>query len=209
MAHLRALTPEAARAIDRVEILVPLPQLEKINIVDTPGLNSIQPEHEATARAFIARADAVVWVFTAAQGGKASEKKALRVDPRRGQARARRAQQGRPAVGDARSTRSSTFIGGELGELRRDDRAVLGARARSTWKKQSRATQRARATTATGARSPARSRSGSSSRRASSSATRARAPARRDRRGAALASTRHAQRADRGRRCRTRARATS
>ncbi|HEY6039890.1 MAG TPA: dynamin family protein, partial [Kofleriaceae bacterium] len=77
MAHLRALTPDDARAIDRVEILVPLPQLEKINIVDTPGLNSIQPEHEATARAFIAKADAVVWVFTAAQGGKASEKKAL------------------------------------------------------------------------------------------------------------------------------------
>ncbi len=75
--HLRALTPEAARAIDRVEILLPLPQLEKINIVDTPGLNSIQPEHEATARAFIARADAVVWVFTANQGGKASERKAL------------------------------------------------------------------------------------------------------------------------------------
>ncbi|HEX3760340.1 MAG TPA: dynamin family protein [Kofleriaceae bacterium] len=77
MAHLRALTPEAARAIDRVEILVPLPQLEKIHIVDTPGLNSIQPEHEATARGFIARADAVVWVFTASQGGKASEKRAL------------------------------------------------------------------------------------------------------------------------------------
>jgi tetratricopeptide (TPR) repeat protein/GTPase SAR1 family protein len=78
MAQLRALTPEAARAIDRVEILVPLPQLEKIHIVDTPGLNSIQPEHEATARGFIARADAIVWVFTASQGGKASEKRALR-----------------------------------------------------------------------------------------------------------------------------------
>jgi tetratricopeptide (TPR) repeat protein len=77
MTHLRALTPDSARGVDRVEILVPLPQLEKINIVDTPGLNSIQPEHEATARAFIARADAVVWVFTASQGGKASEKKAL------------------------------------------------------------------------------------------------------------------------------------
>ncbi len=76
-AELRQLSPEAARDIDRVEILVPLPQLEKINIVDTPGLNSILPEHEATARAFIARADAVIWVFTANQGGKASERKAL------------------------------------------------------------------------------------------------------------------------------------
>jgi len=78
MAHLRGLSPDDARGIDRVEILVPLPGLEKINIVDTPGLNSIQPEHEATARAFIAKADAVVWIFTAAQGGKASEKKALK-----------------------------------------------------------------------------------------------------------------------------------
>ncbi len=77
MTHLRELSPEAARETDRVEILVPLPQLEKIHIVDTPGLNSIQPEHEATARAFISRADAVVWVFTASQGGKASERKAL------------------------------------------------------------------------------------------------------------------------------------
>ena len=77
MAGLRELTPAQSQTIDRVEILVPLPQLEKINIVDTPGLNSIQAEHEATARAFINRADAVVWVFTAAQGGKASERKAL------------------------------------------------------------------------------------------------------------------------------------
>ena len=76
-ARLRALTPEEAREVDRVEILLPLEHLEKIHIVDTPGLNSILPEHEATARAFIARSDAVVWVFTASQGGKKSEKKAL------------------------------------------------------------------------------------------------------------------------------------
>jgi tetratricopeptide (TPR) repeat protein len=76
-ARLRALDEEEARRVDRVEILLPLDHLERIHIVDTPGLNSILPEHEATARAFIARSDAVVWVFTAAQGGKASEKKAL------------------------------------------------------------------------------------------------------------------------------------
>lgn len=77
MQRLSSLSPQAARSIDRVEILVPIPQLEKLNIVDTPGLNSIEREHEQTARGFIARADAVVWVFTAAQGGKASEKQAL------------------------------------------------------------------------------------------------------------------------------------
>ncbi|HEU4728010.1 MAG TPA: dynamin family protein [Kofleriaceae bacterium] len=133
MAHLRALTPEAARAIDRVEILVPLPQLEKINIVDTPGLNSIQPEHEATARAFIARADAIVWVFTASQGGKASEKRALRSIR----------DEGKRVLGvlnkadqlSADETREVVaFITGELGEL---VEAVVpfAARHALTWKK--------------------------------------------------------------------------
>ena len=75
--HLRGLAPAAAAAIDRVEIMLPLDHLTKVHLVDTPGLNSILPEHEETARAFIARADAVVWVFTAGQGGKASERKAL------------------------------------------------------------------------------------------------------------------------------------
>ncbi len=75
--RLRALTPDEAREVDRVEIFLPLDHLAKVHIVDTPGLNSILPEHEDTARGFIARADAVVWVFTAGQGGKASERKAL------------------------------------------------------------------------------------------------------------------------------------
>ena len=116
MAHLRALTPDAARAIDRVEILVPLPQLEKINIVDTPGLNSIQPEHEATARAFIAKADAVVWVFTAAQGGKASEKKALRSIRDEGKRVLGVLNKADQLSTDER-TEVITFIATELGEL--------------------------------------------------------------------------------------------
>jgi tetratricopeptide (TPR) repeat protein/GTPase SAR1 family protein len=116
MMHLRELTPEAARDIDRVEILVPLPQLEKINIVDTPGLNSIQPEHEATARGFIARADAVVWVFTAAQGGKASEKNALqsiRDEGKRVLGVLNKADQ----LSDTEIGEVVEFIGGTLGDL--------------------------------------------------------------------------------------------
>ena len=76
-AALRDLDAARVRGIDVVEILLPLPQLERVNIVDTPGLNSILPEHEEVARGFIARADAVVWLFTASQAGKASERKAL------------------------------------------------------------------------------------------------------------------------------------
>ncbi|MEO8704353.1 MAG: dynamin family protein [Kofleriaceae bacterium] len=116
MAHLRALSPDQARGIDRVEILVPLPQLEKINIVDTPGLNSIQPEHEATARAFIARADAVVWVFTASQGGKASEKKALRTIHEEGK-RVLGVLNKADQLSPAETEEVTTFIRGELGEL--------------------------------------------------------------------------------------------
>lgn len=74
---LRELTEEAARQVRLVEILVPIAALERINIVDTPGLNSILPEHEEVARSFIKRADAVVWLFTANQAGKKSERAAL------------------------------------------------------------------------------------------------------------------------------------
>ncbi len=74
---LRDLDATRAREVRLAEILLPLEPLERINIVDTPGLNSILPEHEQVARDFIARADAVVWLFTANQAGKASERAAL------------------------------------------------------------------------------------------------------------------------------------
>jgi small GTP-binding protein len=76
-ATLRAVDGDEARRIAHVEVLYPLEALQRVNIVDTPGLNSILPEHEATARAFIAQADAVIWLFTAGQAGKATEREAL------------------------------------------------------------------------------------------------------------------------------------
>ncbi len=74
---LRDIDADKARRIRTAEILLPLEQLERVSIVDTPGLNSILPEHEAVARGFIKRADAVVWLFTAQQAGKKSERDAL------------------------------------------------------------------------------------------------------------------------------------
>jgi tetratricopeptide (TPR) repeat protein len=76
-ARLRDMAPEEARRVARVDIMLPLETLERVNLVDTPGLNSILPEHEEVARGFIARADAVVWLFAAGQAGKASEREAL------------------------------------------------------------------------------------------------------------------------------------
>lgn len=74
---LRGLDPQEAARIQLVEVLYPLDVLQRVNVVDTPGLNSILPEHEATAREFIAQADAVVWLFTVDQAGKSSEREAL------------------------------------------------------------------------------------------------------------------------------------
>jgi tetratricopeptide (TPR) repeat protein/GTPase SAR1 family protein len=75
--RLRALDADTARQISLVEVLLPLESLARVSLVDTPGLNSILPEHEEVARQFITRADAVVWLFSAQQAGKASERGAL------------------------------------------------------------------------------------------------------------------------------------
>jgi len=74
---LSALDADEARRIRWVEVLYPLEILTRVNLVDTPGLNSILPEHEATARRFVSEADAIVWLFTVGQPGKATEREAL------------------------------------------------------------------------------------------------------------------------------------
>src|SRR4030095_4782504 len=47
---LRALTPSEASSIRFVELLYPLEALERVSIVDTPGVNAILPRHAAAAR---------------------------------------------------------------------------------------------------------------------------------------------------------------
>jgi tetratricopeptide (TPR) repeat protein/GTP-binding protein EngB required for normal cell division len=74
---LRELSDEQAAAVRVVEIFHPLEALRRVEIVDTPGLNSIRPEHEKVARDFLVEADALVWVFAIGQAAKASEKEAL------------------------------------------------------------------------------------------------------------------------------------
>jgi hypothetical protein len=74
---LRGLDAAEAKKIRLVEVLSPLETLQRVNVVDTPGLNSIHPEHEETARRFITEADAVVWLFTVDQAAKATEGEAL------------------------------------------------------------------------------------------------------------------------------------
>ncbi len=76
-AFLTALRDDDARDVRMVEIFLPLEALRRVEIVDTPGLNSIRPEHERVARDFLRDADAIVWVFAVGQAAKATEKEAL------------------------------------------------------------------------------------------------------------------------------------
>jgi GTP-binding protein EngB required for normal cell division/predicted Zn-dependent protease len=74
---LASLRDTDAREVRLVEIFLPVETLRRVEIVDTPGLNSIRPEHERVAREFLRDADAIVWVFAAGQAAKATERDAL------------------------------------------------------------------------------------------------------------------------------------
>jgi hypothetical protein len=74
---LGGLGAEEAAAVRMVEIFFPLDVLRRVEIVDTPGLNSLRPEHEKVARAFLTDADAILWLFAVGQAAKASERDAL------------------------------------------------------------------------------------------------------------------------------------
>ncbi|HEX2659417.1 MAG TPA: dynamin family protein, partial [Polyangia bacterium] len=76
---LSGLGDREAATVRQVEVFAPLEALRRVEIVDTPGLNSLRPEHEKVARDFLVDADALVWVFAAGQAAKASEREALRL----------------------------------------------------------------------------------------------------------------------------------
>lgn len=76
---LAGLGDREAATVRQVEVFAPLEALRRVEIVDTPGLNSLRPEHEKVARDFLVDADALVWVFAAGQAAKATEREALRL----------------------------------------------------------------------------------------------------------------------------------
>ncbi len=70
---LHSLDTTAAAAIRHVEIERTGPRMGDASVVDTPGLNALDPFHEQVAREFIDQADAVIWLFSATRSGAASE----------------------------------------------------------------------------------------------------------------------------------------
>ncbi|EDM78844.1 putative atp /gtp binding protein [Plesiocystis pacifica SIR-1] len=72
-AYLRNLDDREADRIRHLEIDRVGERMGDAAVVDTPGLNALDEYHETVAREFIEEADAVVWLFSATQGGTATE----------------------------------------------------------------------------------------------------------------------------------------
>ncbi|MCL2778021.1 MAG: dynamin family protein [Polyangiaceae bacterium] len=60
--------------VERVEILMPIASLTRVEILDTPGFNAPCPKHNEAARSAFEQADALVWLLDAAQPLKQSER---------------------------------------------------------------------------------------------------------------------------------------
>jgi GTP-binding protein EngB required for normal cell division len=73
-ATLRSLD---AATIRRVEILLPLAFLLRVEILDTPGFNAPEPRHAEVALSAFEEADAAIWLLDATQAMKQSERTVL------------------------------------------------------------------------------------------------------------------------------------
>jgi small GTP-binding protein len=63
--------------VRRVEILLPIASLTRVEILDTPGFNAPDEKHTEAARGAFEEADAAVWLLDAAQAMKRTEKEIL------------------------------------------------------------------------------------------------------------------------------------
>jgi GTP-binding protein EngB required for normal cell division len=63
--------------IRRVELLMPLPFLVRVEILDTPGFNAPDLRHTQVARGAFEEADAAIWLLDATQAMKQSEREVL------------------------------------------------------------------------------------------------------------------------------------
>ncbi len=78
LADLRAVLKTLdATAVRRVELLMPLPFLVRVEILDTPGFNAPDPHHIRAARSAFEEADVAIWLLDATQAMKQSEREVL------------------------------------------------------------------------------------------------------------------------------------
>jgi len=63
--------------VRRVEILLPIASLTRVEVIDTPGFNAPDASHAEAARAAFEEADAVLWLLDAGQAMKKTERDVL------------------------------------------------------------------------------------------------------------------------------------
>ncbi len=63
--------------VKRVEILMPIASLTRVEVLDTPGFNAPDPRHTDAARSAFEEADAALWLLDATQALKQSERRIL------------------------------------------------------------------------------------------------------------------------------------
>jgi small GTP-binding protein len=73
---LQDADPDGA-PVKRVEILLPLASLTRVEILDTPGFNAPDARHTEAARAAFDEADAAIWLLDAGQAMKQTERALL------------------------------------------------------------------------------------------------------------------------------------
>lgn len=84
--ELKVLTAESKtnhdslhQAIEYVEVAMPIPILQRINIIDSPGLNADKQLHIETTKRYMDKADTVFWMFSATDSpGKQTELEAIK-----------------------------------------------------------------------------------------------------------------------------------
>ena len=69
--------PAEVSRIRVVEVLYPLEVLQRVNVVDTPGLQLDPASTKPSPASSLPRADAVIWLFTVRSSGQAGELEAL------------------------------------------------------------------------------------------------------------------------------------
>jgi cellulose synthase operon protein C len=77
VAELRAALKAEVCRVKRVEILLPIASLTRVEILDTPGFNAPNESHAEVARDAFAEADAVIWLLDAGQPLKRTERVVL------------------------------------------------------------------------------------------------------------------------------------
>ncbi|MBI5518212.1 MAG: dynamin family protein [Deltaproteobacteria bacterium] len=80
----RSLGDPDGDPVDHVEVTLPLPRLGRLELLDTPGFNAGEPEHERAVRRSFELADVALWLFDARQAGRHSELEPLREARARG-----------------------------------------------------------------------------------------------------------------------------